>query len=133
MAHHPAILIIDDSLSALAHMYSALRNAGYRRIESAMDWSEVRGALPRGPYDLIVIDVNLPGMLSGDILAAQLRKDQRTAAAKIFFHSGLRERDLEALARRAHADGWMVKSDGVALAARVKELVPLPPEEPDRT
>lgn len=121
-------LVVDDSASQALGLAAALTRAGYTPVHSAMDWAECRRALARTAPDLIVLDVTLPGMVSGDVMAMQLRRNPRCAGARLVLYSGLREHDLAVLAQRCGADAHLRKGDEAALVALCKRLVP--PEAP---
>jgi CheY-like chemotaxis protein len=122
-----AILIVDDSPSLIAAASAALTDVGYQ-VRGAEDWKQVREVLKQGPLDAVVLDVQMPGMVSGDLLAMQLRKDPRCASARLLLHSGLAPRDLSALATRCRADGWLQKSDPAALVKALLAMVQLDEE-----
>ncbi len=116
--------MIDDSLGQLAAIATGLKSAGYKDVFTASDWAQCRAALAKGNPTLVIIDINLPGMVSGDLMAAQLRKDPRAAAARIIFHSGMKERDLAALAARSRADAFVVKGSVDTLVAKAVAIAP---------
>ena len=68
--------------------------------------------------------IQFPGMVSGDLMATQLRRHPSCRGAKFLFHSGVKERDLAALAARAGADGYVPKGDLEVLVSRVQSLAP---------
>lgn len=54
------LLIVDDDREIRNLLAEQLRDAGYR-VTTAADGVEMRKALDRGPADLIVMDLNMPG------------------------------------------------------------------------
>ncbi len=124
----PCALVVDDSASQVLGIAAALTRAGYAPVHSAVDWAECRRALARDVPALIVLDVTMPGMVSGDVMAMQLRRNPRCAGARLVLYSGLRMHDLAVLAERCGADAHLRKGDEAALVALCKQLVP--PEVP---
>jgi CheY-like chemotaxis protein len=122
-----SVLIVDDSLAQLTAMREFLVRAGYAPIFAASDWAECRKALTIFAPSIIVIDVHLPGMVGGDVMATQLRRHPACAGSKILFHSGLSRRDLTAIVARTGADGFVEKGDLLKLVEAVASLVPPAP------
>ena len=54
------LLIVDDDRDIRNLLAEQLRDAGYR-VTTAADGVEMRKALDKGPADLIVLDLNMPG------------------------------------------------------------------------
>ena len=121
-------LVVDDSASQALGLAAALTRAGYAPVYSAVDWAECRRALARALPAIIVLDVTMPGMVSGDVMAMQLRRNPRCAGARLVLYSGLRSHDLAVLAERCGADAHLRKGDETALVKLCKQLVP--PEDP---
>jgi two-component system, cell cycle response regulator len=57
-----SILIVDDQEANVQLLEQMLREAGYRCIESTMDPHAVCGLHRAHPYDLILLDLQMPGM-----------------------------------------------------------------------
>jgi CheY-like chemotaxis protein len=119
-----SVLVIDDSLGQLTAIRERLVRAGYAPVFGAADWSECRKGLTLFSPSIIVIDVQLPGMVSGDVMAGQLRRHPTCRGSKIVLHSGLKRRDLAAMAARVGADAFVEKGDLEALVCAVAELAP---------
>jgi diguanylate cyclase (GGDEF)-like protein len=94
------ILVVDDDLAMASALADALASEGYH-VECAADGPAcLRRALESTP-DLILLDVNLPG-LSGFDTAASLRRLSPTLAVPILFLSG--SDDLPARVRGARLE-----------------------------
>jgi len=117
-------LVVDDSVVQALGIAATLTRAGYAPVYSAVDWAECRRALARDVAQLIILDVTLPGMVSGDVMAMQLRRNPRCLGARLVLYSGLKERDLAALAQRCGADAFLSKGPEHELVALCKRLVP---------
>ena len=116
--------MVDDSVVQALNIAATLTRAGYAPVHSAVDWAECRRALARVVPPLIVHDVTLPGKVSGDVMAMQLRRNPRCLGARLVLYSGLKERDLAALAQRCGADAFLSKGPEYELIALCKRLVP---------
>jgi len=57
-----SILIVDDQPANVKLLTSMLRDAGYTRVDSTMRPGEVDALHTRNRYDLIVLDLQMPGM-----------------------------------------------------------------------
>src|SRR5438128_204431 len=56
------ILIVDDQEANVRLLERMLRNAGYASVASTMDSYDVRELHRKNGYDLILLDLNMPGM-----------------------------------------------------------------------
>ena len=102
----PRVLVVDDDPSARDYIRMALDGtAAVDVVESAGD------ALDRAmstAYDGVLVDQTLPDM-SGVELIRLLRSEARTAALPALMLTGSERGDLEAEARNAGADDYVVK------------------------
>ena len=57
-----SVLIVDDQESNVLLLEKMLRDAGYARIASTMDPHEVCELYRKNRYDLILLDLQMPGM-----------------------------------------------------------------------
>jgi hemerythrin len=124
----PGALVIDDSAVQVREVAALLSQAGYAPVHTAVDWVECRSLLAQDAPALVVIDVHMAGMISGDVMAMQLRINPQCREAKFVLYSGLGYAELQSLASRCGADAFMRKGDGAALVARCLELVPVATE-----
>ena len=68
--HHLArILIVDDQPSNLHLLERTLRRGGYLDVSSTTDPRAVAGLHRRDPYDLIVLDLQMPEMNGFEVMA----------------------------------------------------------------
>jgi two-component system KDP operon response regulator KdpE len=113
------ILVVDDEAPMRKLLFTNLRANGYA-VQVAADGSEALSLIDQHPFDLLLLDVNIPGPNGLQVLEA-VRRD---AEIPILILSGRRrERDtVEAL--DLGADDYLAKPFGVAeLLARVKALL----------
>src|SRR5437868_5286747 len=126
------ILVVEDEAPMSKLLSSNLKANGYA-VRSAADGAEALKLLDEHPFDLLLLDISMPGLSGLQVLEA-VRRD---AQVPVMMLSGRgRERDtVEAL--DLGADDYLSKPFGVAeLLARVKALLrrvalgpkgPLPP------
>lgn len=81
---NPAILIVDDEPGVRSALSGVLRDEGYT-VEAVSSGEACLERLTRGPVDLVVLDVWLPGM---DGLATLARLRERQVDAQIVLISG---------------------------------------------
>jgi CheY-like chemotaxis protein len=69
------ILVVDDDRALRMALVRLLRDAGHV-VEQAADGAEALAALRRGPVDLVLLDVILPGLSGLDVLAQTRQLDR---------------------------------------------------------
>ncbi|HKC26175.1 MAG TPA: response regulator [Thermoanaerobaculia bacterium] len=107
------VLVVDDSATARLLITEALSASGRRRarplkITEATDGFEALRQLPRGPFDLVLTDINMP-TLSGLELIRMIRARPEHKNLPIVAISTEREPDDARRAREAGADGYLGK------------------------
>ena len=114
------ILLIDDSELTLQVERAYLESAGYEvRTLSSID--RLGAVLEAWSPDLVLTDVDMPVMDGAELCRLIKARIQRLVPVVLF--SSLPDRELEALAQRCGADGYLSKSSGLeSLAQRVDEL-----------
>jgi PAS domain S-box-containing protein len=65
-----SILIVDDQEPNVSLLEQLLRDVGYSRVASTMNPKEVCGLHRRNPYDLILLDLQMPGMDGFQVMEA---------------------------------------------------------------
>jgi CheY-like chemotaxis protein len=115
------ILVIDDSPMLLELTVKALQLAGMETLGAA-DLSQLDERLKTGPFDLVLVDVNMPEMFGDDVV--EFLRTQRQIRSKMLLHSDIPVDELEQKAKASGAHGFISKSEGVeAMVAQVVELV----------
>lgn len=85
----PSILVVDDTPANLQMLADILKRRGYRARPVANGRLALQAA-KADPPDLILLDVNMPGM-DGYEVCAELKKDQTLAAIPVIFISAYGE------------------------------------------
>ena len=70
-----SILIVDDQESNVSLLKQLLSEAGYTRVSSTMNSREVCALHRKDPYDLIVLDLQMPGFDGFQVMAALKRNE----------------------------------------------------------
>jgi CheY-like chemotaxis protein/class 3 adenylate cyclase len=85
----PTILIVDDLAENIEILARLLTNCGYK-VRRALDGELALRSARQTPPDLILLDINMPG-LSGYEVAALLKQDKRLDEIPIIFLSAFNE------------------------------------------
>jgi two-component system chemotaxis response regulator CheY len=101
------ILVVDDSVTMRALVRSALEDDQHQVVEAA-DAQEALTALDAAPADLVITDVNMPGM-DGLALVRILRSRPRERLVPILVLTTEGGEPMKQRGREAGATGWIVK------------------------
>jgi len=107
------VLVVDDSATARLLIVEALDASARRRgrtvqVREAADGFEALRQLPRGVFDLVLTDVNMP-TLSGLELIRMIRSRPEQHRLPIIAISTEREPEDVQRAKKAGADGYLGK------------------------
>ncbi len=123
-ARQRRILIVDDEPIIRSLCRYALQ-ADDVRFEESGDGKQALELIRSKPFDLVLLDVDLPGMKGNDLLAA-LRADPPWANLKIIMFSGRSAPDEMAQFMLGGADDYLVKPfTTIQLQARVRSSLRL--------
>ena len=124
------ILIIDDEVRLTRHLTSALMEAGHDPIV-VHDGGVALRELTRAPFDLVVLDVGLPGIDGFDVLRQIREEGISTRVLMLTAHSELNDR---VTGLQLGADDYLSKPFAMQeLVARVNALGRRYAEEPTLT
>jgi CheY-like chemotaxis protein len=104
------VLVIDDSPVLVELATKGLAAAGLD-TSSAMDLASLDEQLARGPYDLILLDVNMPEMYGDDIV--EFLRTQRNVKSKFVLYSDLPEAELQKKVAASGATAYIWKGKGL--------------------
>ena len=103
-----SILVAEDSITSRMLIKSILEGAGYR-VTTAVDGSEAYTTLKTGEFDLVVSDVEMPG-LNGFGLTQKIRSDKKYAEIPVILVTGLETQEDREKGIDAGANAYIVKS-----------------------
>jgi CheY-like chemotaxis protein len=95
------ILVVEDT-EAIAHMIEALVRARGYGVTSVGSGPKALEAVVQAKFDVVLLDINLPGGLDGYAICERLRADPRTKEIPVLFISALSDEEHQ---RRAFAVG----------------------------
>jgi two-component system chemotaxis response regulator CheY len=100
------VLIIDDAATVRMYHRGILESAGYA-VEEALNGIEALEKALGAPFDLYVVDINMP-KLDGFGFLRELRQQEITQSPAIMISTEAAARD-EAAAYRAGANSYLIK------------------------
>ena len=102
------IMLVDDSATLLLSVSNILGKAGYK-VEKAVSAEEgLRKFATRLPVDLLITDLNMPGM-NGIEFIKEVRKLSQYRFMPILFQTTESQQAKRMEAKAAGASGWLVK------------------------
>lgn len=114
------VLVIEDDAILARALDEFLRDQGYA-VDALSDGSQVVSTLGAQPYDLLLLDLNLPGMSGLDALRALRAQGNKVPVLILTARDGLDDR---VAGLDAGADDYVVKPFELPeLAARVRALI----------
>jgi two-component system chemotaxis sensor kinase CheA len=118
-----SILVAEDSITSRLLLKGILESAGYK-VRTAPDGLEAFGLLQSGQFDLLVSDVEMPG-LNGFDLTARVRADSRLAQLPVVLVTARESREDRERGVDVGAHAYLVKSsfDQSDLLATVRRLI----------
>jgi diguanylate cyclase (GGDEF)-like protein len=116
MAAH--VLVVEDDEATRGALRALLDDAGYV-CDEAPDGERAVAAMRDAPFDLVVLDLGLPGMSGADV-HRHLREDPRTRFLPIVFLTAHSDREVKLAELEAGAEDFITKPyDAEELLARV--------------
>ena len=102
------ILVVEDSITSRILLKNILETAGYR-VRTAIDGIDAMTTLKNEEFDLVVSDIEMPGM-NGFDLTAKIRSDKRLADLPVVLVTALERREDREHGIEVQADAYIVKS-----------------------
>ena len=117
------VLIVDDQQASVRLLERMLRGAGYSSVASTMDPRQVAELHEKNRYDLILLDLQMPGMDGFQVLDAlkRVEKDKYLSVLVMTAHPGHKRRALLSGAK----DFISKPFNAVEVLARVYNLLEL--------
>ncbi|MDP2166949.1 MAG: response regulator [Thermodesulfovibrionales bacterium] len=122
MAARKRILVVDDEPDIVELVSYNLRKEGYD-VSSASDGEEAFGMIKKGGYDLLILDLMLPG-IPGIELCRMIRSNPETAGLPIIMLTAKTEEIDRVLGLETGADDYLTKPFSPReLAARIRAVL----------
>jgi two-component system, chemotaxis family, chemotaxis protein CheY len=116
------ILAVDDSASIRHLVLETLKSAKHR-VAGAEDGNAALVAAAKERFDLVITDVNMPGM-DGLTLVQKLRALPAYRTVPILILSTEMDPEKKKIAKNSGATGWLVKPfDPVQLLAVIRKVI----------
>lgn len=129
MKVQPKILIVDDEQIILFYIQDLLTSEGNYKVETVGSAEEALQILPTFKPDLILLDIQLPGMSGYDVCKI-IRADDRYRFTKIIMISGHAKVDERLRGYEVGADDYIAKPfDNEELLAKVRVFAQLKNKE----
>lgn len=126
MSQPPRILVVDDQREILDLTATVLSGAGYR-VETGSSGAEALRRLAEERFDLVLLDVNMPGMDGWETLRL-LRADEQLAGLQVVMFSVKGELSDKVHSLQEGASGYITKPFVVdELIARVERVLAADP------
>jgi adenylate cyclase len=95
------VLIVDDQQASVRLLERMLRGAGYCSVASTLDPHQVCELHRRNRYDLILLDLQMPGLDGFQVLESlkQVERDDYLSVLVMTAHPGHKQRALQAGAK----------------------------------
>lgn len=118
------ILVVDD-IAANVKLLEARLSAEYFDVQTATSGLEALDRLERAPFDIVLLDVMMPGM-DGFEVCRRIKANPKTALVPVVMVTALDQSSDRIKGLEAGADDFLTKPVGdVQLITRVKSLVRL--------
>jgi len=118
------ILIVDDSHANVVLLEHTLRGAGYHHFVSTTNPRDVAGLVRQSAPDLIILDINMPGMSGFEVMAALKPSIPADTYLPVLALTGLSDDATRHRALREGASDFVSKTDDpTELLQRSKNLL----------
>ncbi|MBQ7568207.1 response regulator, partial [bacterium] len=119
----PDILVVDDSLTTRTLMRELLENAGYQ-VTVAVDGLQAWEFLQKDNYDLLVSDVDMPGITGFD-LTFKIRSSRELKTLPVILVTGKEKQEDKRRGLNLGASAYILKSkfDEGVLLETVESLI----------
>jgi two-component system cell cycle response regulator DivK len=102
------VLVVDDDAAARRMMRRILERRGFA-VEEAGDGRSGVEAVQAAPPDVVLLDLRMPGELSGADVVRELRADPATSGVPIIVVSASAHMNARELVRSIGCDGFVEK------------------------
>ncbi|MCB2101954.1 MAG: adenylate/guanylate cyclase domain-containing response regulator [Rhodobacterales bacterium] len=114
-----SILVVDDEPFGRNLLVRHLVNEGFTKVETADNGRQALDILAKEPYDLVLLDVEMPE-LDGISVLSEMKSDMRLRDSSVIMISGVDETDRVAECIQLGAEDYLSKPfNAVLLEARI--------------
>ena len=114
-----AVLVVDDSRVMRAVLTKSLRDLGFTNITEAVDGSDALAKLREKPFDLMLLDMEMPQLNGIEVLAA-INVDHHLKGVPVIVISGAEQTEMAVQCIEAGAEDYLNKPPNpTLLRARV--------------
>ena len=118
-----SILVVDDEATNVRLLEKMLASAGYERVVSTQDPREVVNLIYANPFDLILLDINMPH-LDGFEVMEQLKQQTGLSIPPILVLTAQQANEYRLRALQSGASDYLTKPfNRTELLARVRNLI----------
>jgi CheY-like chemotaxis protein len=103
-------LVVDDDKIILKFVAFMLSSLGYPKVDTAQAKPELMNKLTKGPYDILVTDLEMPDM-NGFDLSHKIKKEVHDT--KVIIMTGRHKNECLEMMDARWVDGWLFKPFGV--------------------
>jgi class 3 adenylate cyclase len=108
------VLVVDDSRMMRAALSRSLRELGFSNISEAVDGADAVNKLLEKPYDLMLLDMEMPVMNGMEVLAA-MRLDSRLSGVPVIVISAADQIEKAVQCIEAGAEDYLPKPPALTL------------------
>ena len=102
------ILVVDDEQEALDLVQSVL--AREHEVVTAKNWIQAIDYVVKGEFDLILMDINMPGLKGDELSQIITKRIGHKKALNIVLFSSMPEAELRQRAKDVNAKGYIAKT-----------------------
>jgi two-component system, chemotaxis family, chemotaxis protein CheY len=89
------VLVVEDSSAMRAFVRAALEEDGSVRVDEASSGFEALRLLPRGQFDLVIVDINMPDINGLELVSFMRKSDAHRETPLIIISTEASPRDRE--------------------------------------
>ena len=120
MSAEPALLVVDDNEDNRYTLTRRLKRQGYDNVAVAANGREALEVLAEGAFDLVLLDIMMPGVNGYEVLE-RMKADDRLRDVPVIMISALDEIDSVVKCIELGAEDYLPKPfNPVLLGARVR-------------
>jgi sigma-B regulation protein RsbU (phosphoserine phosphatase) len=108
------VLVVDDSRMMRAGLTRSLKQLGFTNISEAVDGKDAIGKMLEKPFDIMLLDMEMPEMNGMEVLAA-MRIEPKIGGVPVIVISGAEQLELAVQCIEAGAEDYLTKPPNLTL------------------